>query len=349
MQANMATAAVLCRLNSPLEIMALEIPALEKGQVLVKVLYSGVCRSQLMEVEGGRGEDPWLPHLLGHEGCGEVVDVGVGVNKVKIGDKVILGWIKGEGADVRGPTYRKGGMRINSGPVTTFSNYTVVSENRLVVKPETLSDAEAVLFGCAVPTGAGMVLNELDAEQGDSILIIGLGGVGLSAVITLMARSMNNVFVADVCEEKLILARDFGVKHTFNLRDNDFRRQLRAVAPDGLDYCLECAGRVETIELGFSLLNRRHGSLLFASHPPDGEKICLLPHELIMGKKIAGSCGGATRPDVDIPIISKLVKEARVPIDALLTKRYALEDINIAFQDLAQGRVFRPLIVMSHA
>ena len=124
-------AAVLFELNKPLEIRTLKRRPLESGQVFVKILYSGVCRSQLMEVSGLRGDDRWLPHLLGHEGSGVVEDVGPDVKKFKKGDEVILSWIKGSGIEAQGAIYDSDDVAINSGKVTTFSNYSVVSENRL--------------------------------------------------------------------------------------------------------------------------------------------------------------------------------------------------------------------------
>ena len=193
----MARAAVLEELGMPLVVRDISIPKLISGQVLVKVFFSGVCRSQLMEVSGGRGCDPWLPHLLGHEGSGEVLAVGKDVTKVKPGDQVILGWLKSEGMDAPGAKYEHCGKIINSGPVTTFSNYTVVSENRLVKKPKRLSFEEAILFGCALPTGMGMVLNELHPKQGQSVVVLGLGGIGLAALVTLKALGISNVIAVD--------------------------------------------------------------------------------------------------------------------------------------------------------
>jgi len=157
---NYTKAAILVDINAPLEIKDITLPDLLKGQVLVKILFSGVCRSQVMEVRGGRGEDPWLPHLLGHEGSGIVISIGDSVTKVKPGDEVILGWVKGEGLDALGAQYNDGDQVINSGRVTTFCSYSVVSESRVVKKPKELPFDEAVLFGCALPTGAGMALND---------------------------------------------------------------------------------------------------------------------------------------------------------------------------------------------
>lgn len=341
-------AAVLEVLGQPLYIRNIEIPALIRGQVLVKVLYSGVCRSQLMEVSGGRGSDPWLPHLLGHEGSGIVLEVGSEVTKVKVGDEVILGWVKGEGIDAPGAKYLLNNQIINAGRVTTFSNYTVVSENRLVKKPAGLPFDIATLFGCALPTGAGMVLNELNPLPSNSVAVLGLGGIGLSSLMALKALDVKTVIAIDVSDEKLALAKALGATHIINSRNEDCEVALKKIVSDGVDICIESAGMVSTIELGFQMIRRNGGQLLFASHPPEGEKICLAPHDLISGKKIAGSWGGGTSPDADIPKMFKLFSRAKTSMELLLTKRYPLEDINIALEDLERGYVFRPLIVMEH-
>ena len=341
-------AAVLEELGVPLKIKMLSLPELNYGQVLVQVMFSGVCRSQLMEVRGGRGNDPWLPHLLGHEGSGKVISVGGGVTKVKAGDAVILSWVKGDGLEAPGAKYKFGDEVINSGRVTTFCNYTVVSENRLIVKPETLPFDIAILYGCALPTGAGMVLNELNPSPVLSVIVLGFGGIGLSALIALKALCVNKIIAVDISEEKLILAKQLGATHILNSMNEDFRQIVLGLTNGGADICVESGGEVATIELGFSLIRKGGGKLLFASHPPEGEMIRLAPHELISGKQIAGSWGGATSPDCDIPKMHALFDSANVPLGALLTKRYSLEQINEALDDLEAGRVFRPLIAMQH-
>lgn len=344
-----AKAAVLEELSAPLAIKVIELPELARGQVLVKVLFSGVCRSQLMEVRGGRGSDPWLPHLLGHEGSGIVVAVGDGVTKVKTGDEVILGWVKGKGLDAPGAKYKCGDQIINSGRVTTFSNYSIISESRVVKKPAGLPFDAAILFGCALPTGAGMVLNELRPPTDSSVIVLGLGGIGLSALIALKAIGVKTIIAIDISEKKLELAKQLGATHVFNSTSEGFRQSALGMTNGGADICVESGGQVSTIELGFSLIRKGGGRLLFASHPPEGEMIRLAPHELISGKQIAGSWGGATLPDRDIPRMFEIFQNANISLGSLLTKRYALEQINEALDDLEAGRVFRPLIVMDHA
>lgn len=342
-------AAVIFQVGLPLKVIDLNIPELKPGQVLVKILYSGVCRSQLMEVCGKRGKNPWLPHLLGHEGSGIVVNVGDKVTKVKPGDEVILGWIKGEGLDAPGAQYKYGNQTINSGRVTTFSNYSVVSESRLTKKPQNLPFDEAILFGCALPTGAGMVLNEITPSTQSSVIVLGLGGIGLSALMALIALGVQKLIAVDISEKKLKMAKELGASHVLNSTHKNFKETVYKITSGGADFCIESAGLTSTIELGFSLIKKQGGELLFASHPPEGEQIRLTPHELISGKKIVGSWGGSTKPDRDIPALFDLFQSAKIPLNSLIVKQYTLEQINVALDDIATGKVFRPLIVMEHS
>jgi S-(hydroxymethyl)glutathione dehydrogenase/alcohol dehydrogenase len=343
---NKAKAAILYELNQPLVIREIELPELLNGQVLVKIFYSGVCRSQLMEVRGNRGEDNWLPHLLGHEGAGEVIAVGKNVKKVVEGDKVILGWIKGEGQDAPGAKYLCDGKVINSGKVTTFSTYTIVSESRLVKSPKGLPMDIAVLFGCALLTGAGMVFNELKPDSEQSVAVIGLGGIGLSALMALTQFRCKKIIAIDISDERLAVAKSFGATDILNSSNQDVKSEILRITEEGVDACVESGGKAETIELGFSIIKKGTGKLFFASHPPEGQFIKLDPHELISGKQIFGSWGGGSFPDVDIPKMANIYFSGKFPLEQLLTKRYKLENINNALFDLENGKVFRPLIDM---
>jgi len=332
-----------------LEIRNISSLALERGQILVKILYSGVCRSQLMEVRGLRGEDPWRPHLLGHEGSGVVVEVGPEVTKVIPGDEVILTWIKSKGIEGEGAKYESDSGTINSGRVTTFSNYSVVSESRVVKKPENLSLDSAVLYGCAIPTGAGIVINELNVDIESSVVVLGLGGVGFSALLACRALGIQKLIAVDSSDTKLSYAKEAGVKNVINVNDDQFLEKVEKITGvDGADYCIESAGRASTIEHGFSLIRKSGGRLLFASHPPAGEMIKIDPYDLISGKEISGSWGGDAEPDRDIDIIVDLFDRAGVDLTKFITKRYRLRDVNLALDDLEKGNVFRPLIVMEH-
>jgi len=341
-------AAVLIQHNKPLKLLSgIEYYPPGRGQVLIKLAYSGVCHSQLMEVRGHRGSDAYLPHMLGHEGSGKVIEVGEGVSKVSKGDLVVLGWIKGSGLDGGGVKYRCHCLpqEINAGGVTTFNEYALVSENRVVPLPAGVPLDIAVLFGCAVPTGVGIITNDLRPEPGSSIAIFGLGGIGMSALMATMLFECANVIAVDVSADKLSLARSFGATHSINATQGDPVNEIRSLTGGiGVDYSVEASGQVSVIEQAFESVRRGGGLCVFASHPKHGKKISLDPFELICGKQIRGSWGGSTDPDRDIPLFAKLYLEGKLPLDKLITKRYHLNDINQALDDMEQGRVGRPLI-----
>ncbi|MBI5050400.1 MAG: zinc-binding dehydrogenase [Nitrospirae bacterium] len=341
-------AAVLYKIGQPLIVEdSIEIPPLKHGQVLVKVSYSGVCRSQLMEVRGKRGEDRYLPHMLGHEGSGEVIEIGSAVTKVKPGDKVILGWIKGDGMDVSGPKYKKDNVTFNAGAITTFSNYSIVSENRCVKLPQGIPLDVAVLFGCAIPTGAGIVMNHIKPAKESTIAIFGMGGIGLSALMTAVFFECNKIIAIDIEDDKLNLANEFGATHTINAIQKDPLGEIYKITDNkGVDYSIEASGNAKIIETAFQSVRKFGGLCVFASHPAYGNKIELDPYDLICGKRIEGSWGGACKPDKDIPILAELYRRGRMPLEKLLSKKYSLEDINEALEEMEDGKIARALIEM---
>ncbi len=343
------TAAVLTKLGEPLEIVhGIKIPVLRRGQVLVKVAYAGVCHSQLMEARGHRGEDPWLPHMLGHEGTGTVVAVGEGVTKVIPGRKVVLGWIKGTGIEAGGCKYDgPDGQVINAGGVTTFSNYAVVSENRLVPLPNGTPMELGVLYGCALPTGAGIVLNTAQPSVTSSVAVIGLGGIGLSALMAANGLGVANLIAIDVEESKLELARELGATTTINASKVDPVLAVRSITNGlGVDFSIEAAGTARSIEVAFEMTRRNGGRCIFASHPRHGDLISLDPFELISGKSIEGSWGGASKPDRDVVTLGKFYRAGTLPLQKLISSPYDLNQINDALADIEGRRVTRALIIM---
>ena len=341
-------AAVLLQTGQPLSVLNdITYTQPGRGQVLVKLAYSGVCHSQLMEARGHRGPDAYLPHLLGHEGSGKVIAIGQDVSKVLPGDLVIVGWIKGLGIEGGSNQYPCPFLNtnINAGSITTFNEYALISENRIVKLPAGVPLDVAVLFGCALPTGAGIVTNELQPIPGSSIAIFGLGGIGLSALMATMLFDCDKVIAVDISDEKLELAKSFGATHIINSAKTDPVKAIRALTDGcGVRYAIDASGQASVIEQAFKAVRRGDGLCMFASHPAFGKHITIDPYELICGKQIRGSWGGGCNPDHDIPRFAQLYLSGKLPLEKLLTKRYPLQEINQALDDLENQRVARPLI-----
>lgn len=336
-------AAVLTDVNQELKIKKLRMPELRSGQVLVKLTRAGLCRSQLMEARGQRGKDKYLPHLLGHEGVGNIVAIGPDVAKVTVGDRVILGWLKGCGIDSGGTVFfSNSGEKINAGPVTTFSEYTVVSENRVTKCPNDIHDDIAVLLGCALPTGAGIILNQVKPCADHTVLLIGLGGIGLSALLMLTHFKPKMLVVIDKNPDKIKIAKELGANEGFTLHQ-DIQSEINEKYPEGFDFAIECAGQTSSIELAFELIHNS-GKCIFASHPPNGEKIQLDPHALICGKRIEGTWGGSSNPDQDLVKIGRIIQGLSFPIKTFISHEYSLKEINKAFRELEDNKVVRAVI-----
>ena len=339
-------AAILGQVNLPLRVAHLKIPVLAKGQVLVDMKWSGLCRSQLMEIQGARGPDKYLPHLLGHEGSGIVKDVGPSVTKVSPGDHIVITWIKGSGLEGGSTTYLEGLSSVSAGPVATFSSYAVISENRCIPIDRIVPMDVASLFGCAVPTGAGIVMNEIkNLTQPSSIAIWGIGGVGLCAIAGAVLEGFEQIVAIDITDEKLEIARSFGATIVLRADQEDFNDKLLSINNGlGFDYAVEASGNVRVIERAFESVRDFGGVCIFASHPPVGHKISLEPHALIRGKQIRGSWGGSTDPDKDIPKLVELYLSGRLPLDKLISHRFKLVEINQAFKQFNEGRGQRILL-----
>lgn len=340
-------AAVLEELNKPLRIRELTIPDLKPGQVLVEVAYSGVCHSQLLEVHGGRGPDRFLPHTLGHEGSGTVLEVGAGVTKVKPGDRVVLSWIKGSGADVPSTVYQSAEGPINSGAISTFMRQTVTCENRVTPIPDVMPLPEAALLGCAIPTGAGIVLNTARVHPGSSVAVFGVGGIGISVVLAADLVHATTIIAVDVFDHKLKRARQVGATHLINAcKQNPLTTILEITGQRGVDYAIEAAGQRETMETAFQVVRDNGGLCVLAGNLSHGERISLDPFDLIKGKRIVGTWGGETQPDRDIPLYVNLYLSGKLKLDGLITHTYSLGEINQALEDLGHGKVGRALIEM---
>jgi len=301
----------------------------------------------LNEIKGEKGEDKWLPHTLGHEASGEVVAVDNSVQKVKAGDRVVLTWIKASGLDAELICYYRNGKTINSGPISTFSHHAIVSENRLVRLDRNIPMDVAALLGCAIPTGAGIILNTLKAKPENTIAILGSGGIGISAVIGSKIAECKRIIAVDILDWKLALAMELGATDVINARDHDLYSTIMKISEGkGVDFAVEAAGLQETMEIGLRLVHDK-GTVVIAGNLARGERITIDPFELIKGKKIIGTWGGETNPDKDIPFYAGKITAGSLKLDKLISHRFRLEDINQAFGELEKGNVCRALIDFS--
>ena len=343
------TAAVLVETGSPLVLAELDIPPLKSGQSLVQIDYSGVCHTQVLECRGYRGEDRYLPHCLGHEAGGIVLETGEGVSKVKPGDRVILSWIKGIGKDVPGSVYQWDGRDVNAGGITTFSRHAVISENRLTLMPDFLSMKEAALLGCAVPTGVGAVLNTARARPGQSAALFGLGGVGLCAASAAAMSGCHPIIAVDILADKLSLAQALGATQIVDASKTNPVDEILSICPGGVDLTFEATGRPEVMVQALRCVRNQGGKAVVIGNAPYGEKITFDPRELNNGKQLLGTWGGDSVPDRDYPRYAKLIQAGKLNIEPLISRSYSLHEINQALDDLETGLVARPMIDMTGA
>jgi len=339
-------AAILCEINKPLLVEEISINSLNHGQVLVKIDKSGVCRSQIFEISGERGPDKWLPHLLGHEALGEVVEIGDGVKTVKVGDYVILSWIKSRGISAIPAKYNWGREIVNSGRVTTFSEYSICSEDRCVPISKDLVSKVGASIGCAIPTGYGISLTLKEIKKAKTVGIIGLGGIGMSALLGVLNETSAQILAIDINEERLHQAKKLGAHYTINAINNKkLKDEVVKLFPNLLDVVIECTGLVGALENSLSLINNK-GIVKFVTHPKHGDFLKIDPFELILGKRIEGSWGGDIDPDKHLEMILNKICWNSEFIEMYSTKNYSLENINDAIQDLKINRILRPIISM---
>ena len=333
-------AAILTELRKPLVIDEIELPAsLDVGQVLVKIQYSGICGSQLGEIDGAKGEDKFLPHLLGHEGSGTVVAVGPGVRHVKEEDTVVLHWRKGLGIDASPPTYRWRGRPLNAGWVTTFNELAIVAENRVTSIPRDSDMEVAALFGCAVTTGFGVVENNAQVRIGESVVVFGAGGIGLNIVQAAALVSAYPIVAVDRYENKLSLARVMGASHLVNTSLGDARQAiLDAVGPAGADVFIDNTGQTAIIEMGYQV-TKPQGRVVLVGVPRKGQDASIHTLPLHFGKRITGSHGGEALPHADIPRYQQLYRAGQIRLRELVTDHCTLDQINDAIARMRNGQV----------
>ena len=337
--------AILVKSREPLVIDNIELPKdLRFGQVQVKIVYSGICGSQIDEIDAKKGIDKYLPHLLGHEGSGIVEKIGEGVTRVKKGDHVVLHWRKSSGIEAEAAKYMWNGNKVNAGKVTTFSEKSIVSENRLTVIPKNFDLRIAPLFGCSIPTGFGVVNNDAQIKIGQSVIIFGLGGVGLNIVQASKMVSANPIVGIDINQRKINLAKKFGITHGFISKTKNLKDKiLNIIGNNGADVSIDTTGISKVIEKAYDLTNE-NGKTILVGVPDNKISIYSLP--LHFKKILKGSHGGSAVPDIEIPRYIRLIKEKKMSVKNLITHQFNLNEINEAIELFRNGKSGRIIIKM---
>jgi alcohol dehydrogenase len=355
--------------SKPLSIEELDLRDPGPGEVLIKLKAAGLCHSDLSVITGVRPRP--TPMALGHEASGEVVGLGDGVHDLKIGDLVALVFVPscghcmmcmegrpalcepGAKANTEGTLlsgarrlYGFGGKPVNHHVgVSAFADHAVVSRRSCVKIEADIDPVEAALFGCAVLTGMGAVVNTAGVKAGNSTAIVGLGGVGFCAVLGALASGARHVIAVDLHESKLNQALSLGATAVFNAKDPDLLKKIQDLTKGGVDYAFEFAGSVHAMESAYRM-TRRGGTTVTASLPPPGDTWGLQHVNLVAEERtVKGSYVGSCIPERDVPRYVDLYLAGKLPINKLMGERLTLDQINYGFDRLNTGEAMRDLIV----
>ena len=354
--------------SRPLSVEEIELDPPGPGEVLVKIAAAGLCHSDLSAINGDRPRP--MPMVLGHEAAGIVEELGAGVDDLKTGDHVVMVFVPSCGhclpcAEGRPGLCEPGAAANNAGSllsgarrlkrnasllnhhmgVSAFAQYATVSRRSLVKIDPDLPLEEAALFGCAVLTGVGAVLNTARVTPGSTVAVVGLGGVGLASVLGAILSGARRIIAIDLAEDKLKLVKSLGATDVFNAATPDCAEQVRAATSGGVEFAFEFAGSVKAMELAYKI-TRRGGTTVTAGLPPPTHTIPV-PQVNLVGEErtIKGSYIGSCVPLRDIPHYIALYKQGRLPVDRLLSGRLKLEDINLGFDRLAEGKAVRQVVM----
>jgi alcohol dehydrogenase len=354
--------------SQPLQVEEVDLAPPKSNELLVRIGGAGLCHSDLSIINGSIPRA--LPMVMGHEGAGEVVEVGAGVTDVRVGDHVVFQFRSScgrcrrclEGRPALCETAAKsksngelmsGGKRLSldgelvshhSG-ISCMAEYAVVDRGTIVIVDKSLPLHEAALFGCAVMTGVGAVTNTARVRPGDVVAIVGLGGVGLNALLGAILGGAERIIAIDVSDDKLGLARQLGATDTFNATDADCTAQVIELTKGGVDFAIETAGAIKAMETCYSIL-RVGGKVIAAGIPPVTETFEFKPAQLVSEERgILGSSMGSCVPVRDIPRYISLYQQGRLPVDKLIDARIGFDQINEGFDRLSSGAVVRQILV----
>jgi S-(hydroxymethyl)glutathione dehydrogenase/alcohol dehydrogenase len=334
-------AAILKKINFPLEVSTIQTTDLKVGQVLVKVLLSGLCGAQLQEIRGEKGNEKYLPHLLGHEGCGIVEEIGPGVTNVKKGDKVIMHWRKGIGIESFFPSYIYNNKNIFSGKVTTLSEYTIASENRLTPVPDNTPDELCTLLGCGLSTALGTINNDAKIKFGETVMILGCGGVGINLIQGAKLASATKIYGIDISNDKKEIVSKFGAEFINSNTDN-------ITEIKDIDCIIDTTGSMELVTKMLPKLTDRGRCIIISQPKQNSALIFTNPSCFFLGEgqTISSTQGGKVNPSVDFYKYINLYNSGLLDINSIISHILPLDSINDAVDLLKQGKAGRILIKM---
>ncbi len=333
-------AAVLFKQKQKLKVIDLDFPKkLKKGQVLVKVISASICGAQIGEIRGIKGPDKWLPHCMGHEGYGEVILKNKFVTNVNIGDYVIMHWRKGPGINAKPPSYNSKYGKVNAGQVTTFQEFSVVSENRVtrVNKIEKKYQSIAPLLGCAIPTSWGILNNEISINTNHRYLVLGAGGVGTNLALIAKIYKIKNLIVADKYKKKEFFLRKLGINfiNIKDLKKNFF----------SFENVIDTTGNTKLISAGFDLLTK-NGKLMLVGQPRKNELLKINDPLRLFNHpcdhlKILTSDGGLFEPQTQMKKIYNLLFENIKNFQKTISHNITLNNINKGIDYVKKGKAIR--------
>ncbi len=354
--------------SKPLSVETVELDEPGYGEVLIRIAAAGLCHSDLSVINGDRPRP--TPMVLGHEAAGVVEKLGPGVEDLKKGDHVVMVFVPSCGhclpcaegrpalcepaaATNTAGTLASGQRRLkrNGTPVhhhmgvSAFAEYAVMSRRSLIKIDPELPLEEAALFGCAVLTGVGAVVNTARMPPGTTAAVIGLGGVGLASLLGAQLAAAQRIVAVDLSDAKLALARQLGATDTFNAGESGVAEKIREATRGGLDFVFEMAGSVKAMELAYKI-TRRGGTTITAGLPPPTATFAI-PHVNLVAEErtVKGSYIGSAVPLRDLPRYIALYRQGKLPVDRLMSDRLKLDDINLGFDRLDKGEAVRQVIV----
>jgi len=357
--------------SRPLSIEEIELDPPGPEELLVRIGAAGLCHSDLSVINGNRPRQ--TPMVLGHEAAGTVVEVGAGIRDLAPGDRVVMTFqpscghclpcaegrpalcIPGAEANGKG-VMMAGGVRLHDEHdrhdihhhcgISGYADHAVVSRHSVVrVDAPDVPFAELALFGCAVQTGVGAIINTCRVQPGQSVAIVGLGGVGLAALLGAVAAGATEIIAIDLSQEKLAIARSLGATRTYNASGENVIEEVRKDTGGGVDHAVEVAGAAPAFDLAYRITRRGGQTVSAGLASPTAEFRIPAVNVVADERTVKGSYMGSCVPQRDIPRFISLYRAGKLPVDRLLTDVLSLDDINEGFDRLDRGEAIRQVVL----